>query len=191
MQTIVWDVDDVLNELMRNWFEHKWLPEHRSCSVRYESLTHNPPHELLGISLVEYQQSLDSFRLSADFRRLVPISEVTAWFHRSGHRFHHIALTATPVLCAPQSAEWVFRHFGNWIRSFAFVPSRRTGDPAFEYDNTKKAYLQWWGKADYLIDDSPVHVEAARELGIRSILIPRPWNQAAGSISDTLDVLNK
>ncbi len=189
MQTIVWDVDDVLNELMKNWFEHKWLPEHRTCSVRYDALVCNPPHELLGVTIEEYLQSLDAFRQSDGFRQMMPVSEVTSWFNRLGTRFRHIALTATPILCAPHSAEWVFRNFGAWVRSFAFVPSRRSSDPASEQDNSKMAYLQWLGKADYFIDDNPDHVEAAESLGIRSLLVPRPWNQAKGSLSDVLNVL--
>ncbi len=190
MLTIVWDVDDVLNELMRNWLERKWLPEHHTCSARYETLTRNPPHEVLGIGIDEYLQSLDAFRLSDDFRQLTPASEVAPWFHRFGHRFRHIALTATPILCAPRSADWVFRHFGNWIRTFAFVPSPRSSDPALEYDGSKSEYLQWLGKADYFIDDNPAHVEAAGKLGIRPLLVPRPWNQAKGSFSDVLNVLS-
>ncbi len=190
MQTIVWDVDDVLNELMKNWFEHKWLPDHLACSVRYETITQNPPHELLGVALEEYLRSLDAFRQSDGFRQMTPNREVLAWFNRFGTRFRHIALTATPILCAPHSAEWVFRHFGTWIRSFAFVPSRRSSDPGSDQDTTKKAYLQWWGKADFFVDDNPDHVEAAGSLGIRSLLVPRRWNRAQGSLADVLNVLS-
>jgi hypothetical protein len=190
MQTIVWDVDDVLNELMRNWFEHKWLPEHKSCSVRYETLIHNPPHELLGVSIEEYLKSLDSFRLSEMGRNLPPSEVVMAWFHRSGHKFRHIALTATPILCAAVSAAWVFDHFGLWIRSFAFVPSKRPTEPEFEYDLTKKDFLSWWRKADIIIDDNSAHIKAAQELGIHSLQVPRPWNSARGTLSDILNALD-
>lgn len=191
MQTIVWDVDDVLNELMRNWFEHKWLPEHQSCTVQYDSLTQNPPHEILGVSLEEYLQSLDLFRFSAEGKQLLPISEVMNWFHLHGQRFRHIALTATPVQYAPHSAAWILGHFGSWIRTFAFVPSRRSRDPEFQYDTTKEDYLRWWGKADILVDDNPTNIDAAKQLGIKVITVPRPWNQAEGSLADILTNLGK
>ncbi len=50
MKTIVWDIDDVLNDLTRAWFETAWLPAHRECRLTYEELKVNPPHELLGTS---------------------------------------------------------------------------------------------------------------------------------------------
>ena len=190
MKTIVWDVDDVLNELMKNWFEGKWLPEHRACSLRYETIRQNPPQELLGVSREEYLASLDSFRSSDAFSGMQPLEEVVAWFRSSGHRFRHIALTATPITCAPHSAAWVLRHFGEWVRTFAFVPSPRSSDPQFTYDATKKEYLVWWGRADILIDDNTAHVAEAETSGMRSFLVPRPWNNAKGSLTDILKTLD-
>jgi hypothetical protein len=191
MQTIVWDVDDVLNELMKNWYERKWLPEHPLCAVRYEALTQNPPHELLGAGREEYLQSLDAFRLSDEGRQLPPGEEVMDWFRTHGHRFRHIALTATPIECAPHSAAWVIRNFGNWIRTFAFVPSQRRNDRGPAYDMTKKDYLAWWGKADVLVDDNPGHVEAAKQLGIHALLVPQPWNHGEGSLKNVLQELGR
>ncbi len=189
MQTIVWDIDDVLNDLMKNWFERRWLPEHPSCGVRYETLTRNPPHELLGVSLEAYQQSLDSFRASPEGRTLQPVDEIVSWFRLYGHRFRHMALTATPIRCAPYSAAWVLGHFGDWIRSFAFVPSKRSNDPEFRYDIMKSDYLQWFEKADILVDDNPDTIAHAERLGIRTFLVPRPWNNATGSLRDVLHTL--
>ncbi len=190
MQTIVWDIDDVLNDLMKNWYELKWLPENNSCKVIYEGLTHNPPYELLEITQEEYLQSLDSFRLSDTGRQLTPAKDVVNWFQLHGHRFRHIALTATPIQCAHNSAAWVLKHFGKWIRSFAYVPSKRHNDPEFNYDITKKDYLQWLGKADILIDDNTGNVEGARQLGIQAFLVPRPWNKADGTFTDILNDLS-
>src|SRR5579871_3024689 len=124
--TIVWDVDDVLNDLMRVWFEEEWRPKHPGCVLDYEGILDNPPHTLLGVDLADYQRSLDSFRLSGVYSKLKPGPEVRDWFVRRGHDFHHLALTATPLACASVSAEWVFRNFGKWIRSFQFIPSPRS-----------------------------------------------------------------
>ena len=52
MLTIVWDVDDVLNDLMAVWFRDAWLPKHAACPVRYEEITENPPHRVLGSSVL-------------------------------------------------------------------------------------------------------------------------------------------
>lgn len=191
MQTIVWDVDDVLNDLMRSWFETFWLPSHPDCSSRYEDILENPPHRLLEVSLGEYLASLDAFRLSGAAEQLLPVPEVLAWFRQYGERFRHIALTATPLRTAPVSAVWVTHRFGRWIRSFNFVPSIREGECIPMYDKTKSDYLSWWGRADILVDDSAVNVDAARVLGIRGVLMPRPWNQSRLTIAETLESLTE
>jgi hypothetical protein len=188
MKTIVWDVDDVLNDLMRVWFERAWLPAHRSCTLSYGQLAANPPHEILGVSLKEYQESLDAFRRTEP-GRLEPVPEVLAWFHTHGCGFRHIALSSVPLCATEVSAAWVLKHFGCWIRSFNVVPSRREGDGAIDYDQDKADFLRWWGRADIFIDDNRFNVEAACALGIESVLMPRPWNESRKSLRGTLSYL--
>ncbi len=189
MQVIVWDIDDVLNDLMRSWFETFWLPSHPDCPFRYEGILENPPHRLLGASLDEYLTSLDAFRLSGVAEQLPPVPEALAWFRQYGDRFRHMALTAAPLRAAPISAAWVTNHFGRWVRSFHFVPSEREGECIPMYDKAKSDYLSWWGKADILVDDSAVNVDAARAIGIRGVLMPRPWNQNRLTIAETFESL--
>jgi len=45
MKAIMWDVDDVLNDLMGEWFRTRWIPLHPQCPVDYLGITVNPPHE--------------------------------------------------------------------------------------------------------------------------------------------------
>lgn len=189
MKTIVWDVDDVLNDLMRSWLEQMWLVSNPHCRLRYGDLIENPPHRLLDVTLGEYQSSLDSFRRSGAGRQLSPSVEVVEWFRTYGDRFRHVALTATPLACAPVSAAWVAQHFGRWIRSFSFVPSARAGQDIPAYDQSKADFLRWWSRADVLVDDSPANVDAARALGIEAILAPRPWNRGTTTITNALQLL--
>jgi len=143
MKTIAWDIDDVLNDLMLLWFKQKWVAEHRDCRLRYEELTENPPHKLLEVGLNDYLGSLDEYRLSPLYQQMSPIQEVRGWFVKYGGNFRHIALTAVPLIAAPASAQWVFKNFGTWIRTFHFVPSKRGGQDipdnivmiAWEVDN--------------------------------------------------------
>lgn len=189
MKTIVWDVDDVLNDLMRSWFELEWLPSHLRCALRYDDIVENPPHRLLGVTLEEYQSSLDGFRLSEAGRQLSPRSEVVEWFRQYGSDFRHVALTATPMNCASLSAAWVTWHFGAWIRSFSFVPSARSDQNILLYDQSKADFLRWWGRADALVDDSPSNVTAARSLGLEAVLVPHPWNAGRSTIVESLQSL--
>lgn len=189
METIVWDVDDVLNDLMRCWFEQHWLLIHPDCTLRYEDITENPPHRILGISLKEYLDSLDTFRLSKQADQMLPVPEVVRWFNKYGTKYRHIALTGRPLNTISVASAWVFRHFGTWIRSFNFIPAHREGQHIPEYDRGKGEYLLRGDKPDILVDDDPVNIDEARKFGIRGILLPRPWNKSSVTIEEALSSL--
>lgn len=181
--TIAWDVDDVLNDLMGGWLA--WYRERGPTAITYEEIAENPPYRLLGISRDEYLASLDAYRLSDAARGQQPVPEVLAWFEEHGDGAHHIAVTATPLATAPGSAEWVVRHFGRWIRTFHVTPSPRVGDGIAERE-TKTASLARLGGADMAVDDLPANLEGMPEMGIATLVFPRPWNGAPGTISDAL-----
>ncbi len=188
MLTIAWDVDDVLNDLTRLWFEGEWLKKHRDCGIGYEQLSQNPPSDVLSISLSEYLESLDAFRLSDAVRRMKPVPEIKDWFVTYGHRFRHIAVTATPRHAAPRSANWVINNFGDWIRTFHFIPPQRDGKMVFAYDAGKTEFLSRYNDPVLLIDDSEKNVDFARKAGHKAVLMPRPWNANKTSVNQTLNL---
>lgn len=187
MRTIVWDVDDVLNDLMRVWLEQHWLPGHPGCALKYEQIKGNPPHDLLGVSQEEYLASLDDFRLCGRYDSLKPIEEVRQWFITHGAQARHVALTKVPAATAHVSAAWVMKNFGAWIRSFHFIPSFRTGEQVPAYDENKGAYLNYFGRADLLIDDTMENIKAAEAAGVKALVFPRPWNSSKLSVGRLLD----
>lgn len=191
MLTIAWDVDDVLNDLMRLWFEKEWSPAHPDCTLKYNDITENPPNRLLGVNESEYHISLDTFRLSKAAEQMLPVPEVLSWFNRYGDRFIHIALTARSIQTVPAASAWVFRHFGKWIRSFHFIPAKRKYQIVPKYHQSKTDFLCWLGKVDILVDDNQSNVSSARAMGINCILIPRAWNHGKTTIEQALDELLK
>ena len=191
MLTIAWDVDDVLNELMRTWLDVWWRPQHPGCMLNYEDIKKNPPHELLGVERDEYLQSLDEFRLSGHYEQLQPNPKVLEWFKKHGSSFRHIAVTSVPRVAAPVSASWVIRHFGDWIRTFHFVPSPRRSEILPEYDTTKADYLKWLNRVNILIDDNEHNVTDLTITGIQYFLISRPWNSSSLRMEDLLYTLSR
>lgn len=189
MLTIAWDVDDVLNELMRCWFEAWEGSEKGGSGLNFGDIRKNPPHRILGIEKGEYLRSLDTFRLSDAYLDMAPREEVLQWFKRHGTGFRHIALTAVPRLAVFQSAFWVMKHFGDWFRSFHFVPSPRASDIPGRFESTKADYLKWFGKADIFIDDSEDHIRDVKALGIRCFLVSRPWNSGGMNMGQILQSL--
>ena len=188
MITVVWDVDDVLNDLMRSWFEQGWKPEHVGCGVEYVDLRENPPHRVLGISREQYLASIDAFRKTAAGTHLTPNPELLGWFGEHGSKFRHIALTARPLETAPDMAAWVMHHFGAWIRCFGIVPTRAP-QTAPAYDGGKGDYLRWLGKGDVFIDDARENLREAEALGLKTFACPQPWNDAPRPSTEILEQL--
>jgi hypothetical protein len=187
--TIIWDVDDVLNNLTCLWFENYWVKSHPECLLKYRDMTINPPYKLLGVEIGEYRASLDSFRLSGVYENMLPAEEVIGWFRLYGEEFRHVVLTAPPLRATSIAAEWVLRHFGGWVRSYNFVPSKRDGEKIPLYDQTKKEFLSWLGKGDVLVDDNVENIEAAKSLGMKTVLIPQPWNDSRQTLPESLESL--
>ncbi|MCK4795318.1 MAG: hypothetical protein KAV87_66930 [Desulfobacteraceae bacterium] len=193
MVTIAWDIDDVLNDLMCEWFEVEWKAEHPKCNVAYEDLSENPPHRILEVSKEHYLESLDAFRADSCYNQMIPVHPVKEWFIHHGQKFRHVALTSVPLFAAGESAKWVLTHFGEWIRTYHFVPSYRVSCTIPVYDQTKQEYLNWSQQVqvDYLVDDNEDNIKGAESVGVKGILFPRPWNsQKNKPIEATLTILS-
>ncbi|MGA7521613.1 MAG: hypothetical protein WBW84_03980 [Acidobacteriaceae bacterium] len=188
MLTLVWDVDDVLNDLMRQWFFHAWLVEHPGCTATFDRLTCNPPHAVLAVDASEYLNSMDRFRRTERALNMTPNPEVLAWFRAHGHRCRHLALTSRPLETAPDVAHWVMRHFGAWIRCFGVVPTR-PGEGVPVYDRSKGDFLAWLKRGDILIDDSTENILQAASLGLRTLQPAQPWNNSSLTIGAALQQL--
>jgi len=187
---IAWDVDDVLNDLMRSWLGYYQL-RNANSKVKYEDITENPPHKILKITQEEYLRSLLEFRLSEDFQNMSPNPEVLNWFQKHGNNYRHIAVTATPLGASSASTAWVVRHFGNWIRTFHFTPSQYSEEANYKRLGGKADFLKWVDKFSILVDDSKQNVEETTRMGLTGLLFPRPWNKQEISLNVLLDKLTK
>ena len=177
MLTVVWDVDDVLNDLMYQWFTRAWMAEHPNCRLSYADLSDNPPHLALGVDREEYLTSMDAFRRTTEATNLEPNIEVLSWFREHGGHFRHVALTARPLETAADVAHWVVHHFGTWIRCFGFVPTR-VGEGVPIYDRDKGEYLHWLGRGHVLVDDTLENIRQAKALGLKTLVYAQPWNRS-------------
>lgn len=191
MLTIAWDVDDVLNDLMRSWFEDCWLHMNPSCDLVYDDLKENPPEKILGITRHEYLQSLDTYRLSGAYQTLVPCQHLLGWFQKYGHNANHIAVTAVPICTVHISSFWVLKYFGQWIRSFHFVPSNRTDYHTITYDRSKAELISRIGQVDILVEDNKKNAEDFRNMGGMSILIHTPWSETGVKKEELLKIISE
>ncbi len=171
---LVWDVDDVLNELLRFWLSVENAGTGRN--VPFSALTENPPDRLLGLSRKEYLSSLDAYRAGGHYRQ-PPREEIMTFFRTHGGRFRHLVLSAVPIRFAGRSADWVLTYFGPWIQNCLFVPSPRPDFPMESqlFSSKAEAMARIGGDA-VLIDDSPLHVNETVKTGASALLFPAPWN---------------
>lgn len=176
---------------MRPFLELWWMSRHNNTNISYEQLTENPPHRLLGVSRNEYLQSLDEFRLSETAANLLPEPEVLDWFRQHGDHYQHAVVTATSVTTAHVSAEWTFKHFGRWVRSFHLVPSARSGDQIEDCLNSKASFVKDLGVSAALVDDSEDTILQLDGTKISGVIFPRPWNKRRGSVLEALSSLEK
>lgn len=184
---VVWDVDDVLNDLMRAWFTQVWAPAHPGRRLAFDDLRENPPYSLLDLTKGDYLRSIDEFRLGPRYAALEPNKEILAWLREHGSACRHVALTSTALKAAPTTAAWVLRHFGRWIRDFAFIPAPRPGEGLPVYDLDKAAWLARLPGNPIFIDDSPPNLAAAAATGADVLCWPRPWNTATIGVAETLE----
>jgi hypothetical protein len=75
-----------------------------------------------------------------------------------------------------ESARWVLTHFGEWMRTYHFIPSYRAACEIPVYDRTKQEFLKRIQQVDYLVDDNEDNIKEAELVGVKGILFPRPWN---------------
>ena len=188
---VVWDVDDVLNNLMASWLEQVWVPAHPDHPVACAQVLANPPHEQLGIDRGAYLASLDDFRTGDRYAGMPPNPRILAWLEANGERCYHVALTATAFRAAPSTSAWVLRHFGRWIREFAFVPADRPGEDLPRFDADKGAWLARLRGPALLVDDAPANLRAATAVGVATVRWPQPWNGASGTEDDALADLDR
>jgi 5'(3')-deoxyribonucleotidase len=176
-KTIIWDIDDVLNNLMEEWLQTEWMKNNPKSDIKYTDIKSNPPHSILGITKDDYLVSLDKFRLES-FHKLKPNPLIMEWFKENGSQYRHVALTSVPLSSADISAKWLFNNFGTWFRSFNVIPSPRATDPFNYYDKSKTEFLYWLNKGDYFIDDNQQNMEGVSSK-IKTYLFPQPWNSSS------------
>lgn len=191
MITICWDVDDVLNNLMQEWFTYyKYINLDKYDNICFNNLIENSPNDILSITKKEYLESLDYFRMNY-YKDLKPNEIIYEWFKEKGHLSRHMVLTATPLSCCNISAEWVMRYYGKWIRSFNFIPSPRENDSSVIYYKSKMEYLKRTN-VDIFVDDNEETINEVNKyiLQIKTFCPKMPWNNGILSDVELLNELN-
>lgn len=193
MYTIVFDIDDVLNDFMYRWF--LWYRLHNKlCIIRkYEEIIENPPYNVLEISKERYLISIDTYRKES-FYVLKPNEDIIEWFEQHGDKVESIALTSIPLDCASISAEWTLRNFGQWIRTLAVIPSCRRLQHCIEYHKNKGEFIKGLNRENILfLDDDEKNIKDVESLKLKNtetFCVKQPWNSGK-KLKKVLEELTK
>ena len=57
------------------------------------------------------------------------------------------------------------------------------------YDDRKSGFLEWIGKVDIFVDDTPENLSGTSELGVKPVMIPAPWNREERPVKEVLECL--
>ena len=175
-----------MNSLMEAWLQNQWKKEDRpACKVEFSQLSENPPDRILGCARQDYYLSLDRFRNSLRGSQLMPQPEILAWFQLHGSSFDHHVITARPPPTVATAAEWVFRHFGRWVRHFHYTPAARAPGPLI----SKGEVIRRSGGGYAMIDDSLEQLDSAGDSVGLKILVPQPWNLQSQDLQECLQQL--
>jgi len=188
----VWDVDDVLNPLMRDWLEYQKQLGSVCSKFEYADLINPDFSETLGWPRQKFLFALDEFRLKFQ-RRLEPNKLIKNWFRQNqAMNVKHVALTATPRTVSDVSRDWVSQNFGEFVDDFHLAPSARDTD-LLPRKRKQDFYMEF--KAEYreviAIDDRPDNLNDARDAGISILCWPQPWNGSLLDSESTLKELSK
>ncbi len=121
MTTLVWDIEDVVNELTAQWLA---TINHNTISTNCQT-TNSDFHTFLGWSRDEYLHPIDGYK-DEDYRDFAP-NKLVIGLMSEAEFCSNILLTATPLNSAPHSAELTLRHFSSLIDGIPIAPSNRLG----------------------------------------------------------------
>jgi hypothetical protein len=188
---ILWDLDDTLNPLIRSWLSWVARLKRKTEIPTYSMIQENPPHNHFGMTLNDFLESLDRFRVSTEAFSMPVDPDVLGWFNAHGHRFDHHVLTARPHFNVNAGADWVFRNLGIWIRHFHFVPAKRPESCLPDAGSSKAAFIRHLGASfDYFLDDTDINFLGTEECVNRCLLVPQPWNSQRLTMSEILSQIH-
>lgn len=184
---IVWDVDDVLNNLMASWIDD-WSYRNKK-KYRINDLIENPPNRMLKISLEEYYNDLDTFRNENNGDHIPVNKEIMVWFKEKGHLFHNIACTARSKSTRACQARWIYNNYGNWISTVNMSYSGRLKN---KKDSLNKIeFLGFLNKDLLFIDDNEDTIKEAKDMGFDTLLYPQPWNSSTITVNELINKINQ
>lgn len=179
----VWDVDDVLNDLTKEFIK-EYYPK-----KAFDSLVDANIYKCLEIKESEYLSRLDDFR-QKKYLDLQPNREIIDFIKERSNSLHYI-LTAVPHVHIQTSFDWLVKNFNSLFYGFFFAPSPRPKDEKkiiTKFDHLKN--LNSSCNKVYFIDDNPKNfLETSKD--IKKILWPQPWNRYAYLSSESRNSLDK
>lgn len=172
-QTIAIDVDDVLV------MHEPYLIER----YRRHFDPHYPHDHLHGIStllsdeqITQVKEVMDRFLASEELQSAEPVEGATSVVRQLAEYYKLVVITSRPKITHDMTREWLSQHFPDIFSDIHFV---NTGHGWGEVRGVSKREVCQQADAQYLIDDSLLHIREAAECGVNGFLFgDYPWNQA-------------
>lgn len=188
MKTIIWDVDDTLNNFRFDWFLHnKEELKKIDHDISYDYFNIKNPYNILNDNKDTFIKSLKDFKNYNHFKITVN-KEIYNWFYKYGKNYNHIILTKCSKDYFEFAVNFVNKYFGKWIQSYNYISGNKK-DNLNEFLTKAEFIKKYFKEIKYFIDDSEKNCKQVEELGIKTFCPKQPWNNGM-DIKDILEELN-
>lgn len=172
-KTIAVDVDDVL------------VPHETHLAEQFRQYfdVHYPHDHLHGLSALlpeeqkpQVKEIMNRFLTSEEFRSVEPVEGATSAMRQLDKCYRLVVITSRPKIVHDITKEWLNWHFPNVFNDIHFVNASYGWG---ELRGVSKREVCQQANAQYLVDDSLLHIQEAAEYGVNGLLFgDYPWNQA-------------
>lgn len=166
------DLDEVLTEYVKNFIA--FHNQNYGTKLNFKDIKKYLFYELLGISVEEDLKRQYKFFETDLFKQIRPVNGAIKGVDKLNNNFEMIIITARPNEIKDKTVKWIEGYFPDIFSQIIF-----TNKHSLNNDLKREKHDICLGiGVNLIIEDSLTTAEKCASMGIRVLLLDRPWNQA-------------
>lgn len=166
------DLDEVLTEYVKNFII--FHNQNYGTKLNFEDIKKYFFYELLGISFEEDIGRQYKFFETDLFKQIQPVSGAVNGVDKLKNNFEMVIITARPNEIKDKSINWIEKYFPDIFSQIIFTNKHSLNN---DLKREKHDICLELG-VNLIIEDSLATAEKCASIGIKVLLLDKPWNQA-------------